>query len=50
VADRLFKDFDTKLDRSLMRAGEDVGLRFAKMVNTKLPSSSKKKFKRRVRF
>jgi hypothetical protein len=48
VADRLFKDFDTNLDRCL-GAGEDVGPRFVEMVNTKLPSPSKKKFKRRVR-
>ena len=49
VTEQLFKDFSVKLDRRL-RTGEDVGRRFAEIVNLNriLQSSSKKKSKRRA--
>jgi len=49
VTEQLFKDFSVKLDQCL-RTGEDVGQRFAEILNLSriLQSSSKKKSKRRA--
>jgi hypothetical protein len=51
VTEKLFKDFNVKLDRCL-RTGEDVGQRFAEIVNLNriLQGSTKKNFKRKDRF
>jgi len=51
VTEQLFKDFNVKLDLCL-RSGEDVGQRFAEIVNLNriLKGSSKKNLKRKVRF